>query len=169
MEGEQRVNRLVELSQSALAEMRSLLFELRSSEPPPLPTASGVTLPGITRLRRDGLIAALTKHIESLKIEEPAITLDAAQYIKQPLEMEVALFRITQEALNNVMKYAKAAQVKIHLSVAETAVHLQIEDDGVGFEQKENGRSHDENGRFCVSGQRDLNPRPDKLPVILQT
>ena len=142
-EGEQRVNRLVELSQSALAEMRALLFELRSSEPPPLPTASGVTLSGLTRLRRDGLITALTKHIESLKLEEPAITLDAAQYIKQPLEMEVALFRITQEALNNVMKYAKAAQVKIHLSVAETAVHLQIEDDGVGFEQKENGRSHD--------------------------
>jgi GAF domain-containing protein/two-component sensor histidine kinase len=141
-EGEKRVNRLLELSQSALAEMRALLFELRSSDPPPLPTASGVTLPGITRLRRDGLIAALTKHIESLKLERPSITLDAEQYQTQPLEMEIALFRITQEALNNVVKYAQAAQVKIHLSVAETAICLQIADDGVGFNQKKrNGRS----------------------------
>ena len=143
VEGEQRVNRLVELSQSALAEMRALLFELRSSDPPPLPTASGVTLPGITRLRRDGLITALMQHIESLKLDQPAITLDAEQYIQQPLEMEIALFRITQEALNNVVKYAKAEQVKIHLSVAETAVYLQIEDDGVGFEQKQNSRFHE--------------------------
>jgi signal transduction histidine kinase len=143
-EGEQRVNRLLELSQGALAEMRALLFELRSSEPPPLPTASGVTLPGITRLRRDGLIAALTKHIESLKLERPSITLDAEQYRTQPLETEIALFRITQEALNNVVKHAKAAQVKIHLSVEEKVVCLQVEDDGVGFEQKKrNGRSPD--------------------------
>ncbi len=142
-EGEQRVNRLLELSQSALAEMRALLFELRSSEPPPLPTASGVTLPGITRLRRDGLITALTNHIESLKLEQPAISLDTVQYRQQPLETEIALFRITQEALNNVVKYAQAEQVRIHLSVAETAVYLQIQDDGVGFDQKHNGRSHD--------------------------
>lgn len=142
VEGEKRVNRLLELSQSALAEMRALLFELRSSDPPPLPTASGVTLPGITRLRRDGLIAALTKHIESLKRERPSISLDTEQYQTQPLETEIALFRITQEALNNVVKYAQAAQVQIHLSVTETAVGLQIEDDGVGFNpQKGNGRS----------------------------
>jgi signal transduction histidine kinase len=137
-EGQRRINRLLELSQSALAEMRALLSNLRTSDPPPpLPTASGVTLPGITRLQRDGLVAALTKHIESLKLERPQIALDVVQYEPQPLETEVALFRITQEALNNTIKHAAAAQVKIHLALIGTDVYLQVEDDGVGFEQKE--------------------------------
>ena len=141
-EGESRVSRLLELSQSALAEMRALLFELRSSDPPPLPTESGVTLPGITRLRRDGLVAALSKHIESLRLKSLAVSLDAAQYEPQALEMEIALFRITQEALNNVVKHATASRVMINLSVDETAVCLRVEDDGVGFEPKKgNGRS----------------------------
>ena len=156
-EGEQRVDRLLELSQSALAEMRALLFELRSSEPPPLPTASGVTLPGITRLRRDGLVTALTNHIESLQLDQPAISLETAQYRQQPLETEIALFRITQEALNNVIKHAKAAQVRIHVSVDETAVTLQIEDDGIGFNPTRNGRSHD------GIGLRSMNERAQAL------
>ncbi|MFZ0546549.1 MAG: GAF domain-containing protein [Candidatus Promineifilaceae bacterium] len=141
-EGERRVNRLLELSQSALAEMRALLFELRTSDPPPLPTESGVTLPGITRLRRDGLVSALTRHVESLKLERPEIALDTEEYYSQPLPMEIALFRIVQEALNNVTKHARAKAVKICLTVAETAVCLQIEDDGVGFDPEQgNDRS----------------------------
>ncbi|MFO7680778.1 MAG: GAF domain-containing sensor histidine kinase [Chloroflexota bacterium] len=142
-EGKKRVNRLLELSQNALAEMRALLFELRSSEPPPLPTSSGVPLPGITRLRREGLAAALTKHVESLKLDRPFIVLEIGQYRPQPLALEIALFRITQEALNNVIKHAQAAQVKIHLALDDTVICLQIEDDGVGFELKkqDNGRS----------------------------
>lgn len=134
-EGEQRVQRMLDLSQAALAEMRALLFELRSSEPPPLPTETGVTLAGITRLRRDGLLAALSKHVESLKLERPAIDLNPDKYRSQPLVVEIALFRITQEALNNVVKHAAATQVTIRLSVDETAVCLQVTDNGVGFEQ----------------------------------
>jgi GAF domain-containing protein len=141
-EGDRRVNRLLELSQSALAEMRALLFELRTSDPPPLPTEAGVTLSGITRLRRDGLLSALTQHVDSLQLERPIILLDTGEYRSQPLQMEIALFRISQEALNNVVKHAKAEEVTICLTVSEMTVCLQIEDDGVGFEpKKENGRS----------------------------
>lgn len=140
-EGQQRVNRLVELSQSALAEMRALLLELRTSDPPPLPTASGVTLPGISRLRREGLVAALSKHAESLKLERPEIKLEAGEYRPQPLDVEIALFRIAQEALNNTIKHAAAAQVTVQLTVARAAVRLQVEDDGVGFEpERRNSR-----------------------------
>ncbi len=144
-EGENRVGRLLELSRSALAEMRALLFELRTSEPPPLPTESGVTLPGISRLRRDGLVAALSQHIKSLQLTDPTILLDAEHYQSQSLETEVALFRITQEALNNVVKHAEATQVKIRLLVDETAVCLQIKDNGIGFEPK-NGSDRTSNG-----------------------
>ncbi len=134
-EGERRINRLLELSQSALAEMRALLFELRSSDPPPLPTESGVTLPGITRLRRDGLVVALSRHIESLKLERPEIMLHAENYQPRPLEIEIALFRMTQEALNNVVKHAEAARVEIDLKVDGPAVKLEIVDDGLGFDR----------------------------------
>ncbi len=142
-EGEQRVNRMLELSQSALAEMRALLAELRSSDPPPpLPTKSGVTLAGITRLQRDGLVSALGKHIESLKLQRPTIALDAEAYQPQAVETEVALFRIAQEALNNTVKHASAGHVDIHLATRDGEVQLQVKDDGVGFEQKNtNNRS----------------------------
>ncbi len=133
VEGEKRVGRLLELSQSALAEMRALLFELRLSDPPPLPTESGVTLPGITRLRHDGLVAALQQHTQSLKLKKPVISLETAEYQPQPLEYEIALFRIVQEALNNIVKYAEAKTVTIRLYVAESAVHVKIRDDGLGF------------------------------------
>lgn len=145
-EGEQRINRMLELSQSALAEMRALLFELRSSDPPPpLPTESGVTLAGITRLQRDGLVAALSKHVESLKLRRPSIALNAEQYKPQALETEVALFRIAQEALNNTVKHASAGHVEIQLVTREDEVHLQVSDDGVGFEH-ENGASRASRG-----------------------
>lgn len=142
-EGERRINRMLELSQSALAEMRALLFELRSSDPPPpLPTESGVTLAGITRLQRDGLVSALGKHIESLKLQRPTISLDAAAYQPQAVETEVALFRIAQEALNNTVKHASAGHVDIQLATREGEVRLHVKDDGVGFEQKNtNNRS----------------------------
>ncbi|HRQ36995.1 MAG TPA: GAF domain-containing protein [Chloroflexota bacterium] len=133
-EGENRVNRMLELSQNALAEMRALLFELRSSEPPPLPTESGVTLPGITRLQHEGLAAALRQHVESLRLESPAIVLETAAYQPQPLAYEIALFRIVQEALHNVVKHAEATAVTLRLYVNGTAVCVEIRDNGAGFD-----------------------------------
>jgi signal transduction histidine kinase len=51
-----------------------------------------------------------------------------------PPEFEVNLFRIAQEALNNVLKHAGASQVKIALSHEAGALRLVVEDDGRGFE-----------------------------------
>ncbi|MGQ9554939.1 MAG: GAF domain-containing sensor histidine kinase [Anaerolineae bacterium] len=48
--------------------------------------------------------------------------------------VETALFRITQEALNNVTKHSHASQVSIILAGGENRVHLTIADDGSGFE-----------------------------------
>ena len=50
-----------------------------------------------------------------------------------PLSVEQALFRISQEALNNIAKHAQAKQVKIVLIYASDEIRLQIEDDGIGF------------------------------------
>lgn len=49
-------------------------------------------------------------------------------------EVETNLYRITQEALNNVSKHAKASEVNVLLEPRGSSLVLIIEDDGVGFE-----------------------------------
>ena len=57
---------------------------------------------------------------------------------------ELHLYRITQEAINNIIKYAEASTVSIQLMKYDEEVILTIEDDGVGFdaaEKLQNGKS----------------------------
>ena len=49
-------------------------------------------------------------------------------------EKELAIYRITQEALNNIIKHANAGTVFISLVEKDGKISLSIEDDGVGFE-----------------------------------
>lgn len=51
-----------------------------------------------------------------------------------PSEMKTALFRIAQEALNNVVKHANADNAQVRLTYGERGVILQVADDGVGFD-----------------------------------
>ncbi len=107
-----------ETTQEALGEMRLLLFDLR----PPLLEEQGLADALHSRLRsvetRSGLVAEL--HAEN------AERLSAA--------MEQELYRLAQEALNNVLKHAHAARVEVRLNIAGDRATLEIVDDGVGFE-----------------------------------
>lgn len=49
-------------------------------------------------------------------------------------QKELALFRIAQEAINNILKYAKATLVEIKLILVENLLLMQIDDNGVGFD-----------------------------------
>src|SRR3712207_3075300 len=49
-------------------------------------------------------------------------------------EAESALYRITQEALNNAMKYSRASRVDVLLERRDSQVVLIVEDDGAGFD-----------------------------------
>jgi signal transduction histidine kinase len=51
-----------------------------------------------------------------------------------PGEIKVALYRIAQEALNNVAKHSAASQVWLSLHCAPQRVILAVRDDGAGFE-----------------------------------
>jgi signal transduction histidine kinase len=63
-----------------------------------------------------------------LEIDLPAST-------RLPAKLETAIFRITQEALTNVVRHAEATTVRITFACGERSVALAIEDDGRGFSQ----------------------------------
>ena len=54
-----------------------------------------------------------------------------------PLSLELCLYRITQEAITNVIKFSKAKETTIQLMKHEKSLLLTIEDDGVGFDKSE--------------------------------
>jgi two-component system sensor histidine kinase UhpB len=64
-----------------------------------------------------------------------------------PFSTEIALFRIVQEALTNVMKHARADQVIVTLETAAEAVRMTITDNGVGFDPEDT--CHENGKRSC--------------------
>ena len=56
--------------------------------------------------------------------------------IRLPAEVEIALFRIAQEALHNVTKHAKATHVDIELIEEKGDIMMAITDNGIGFDMK---------------------------------
>jgi signal transduction histidine kinase len=117
-EGQRRIARVLELSQQSLAEMRALLVELRPAGPVP-----------------NGLVQALRRHLERLAARERlVIELEASRYSGYPRDAEEALYRVVQEALNNVVKHARASRVTIQLSQAEAGLTLTVTDNGQGFD-----------------------------------
>jgi signal transduction histidine kinase len=102
----------------ALAEMRSLIFELR---PAPLDD--------------DGLCGALNKLVESVQVRTDARISFSAQ-ADAPLvpDAESAIFRIVQEALGNAVKHAGAKSITVRIVDAGDLVQVRVSDDGVGFD-----------------------------------
>ena len=59
-----------------------------------------------------------------------------------PTDVKVAFYRIAQEALNNVVKHARANQVNVRLRCEKGTVELEIADDGKGFDPGEVSAEH---------------------------
>jgi signal transduction histidine kinase len=72
-----------------------------------------------------------------------------------PPHVEVALYRIAQEALQNVMKHAGAERVTLRLSTGHGAVQLSVEDDGRGFQPAETGRNRNGEPSYGLVGMRE--------------
>ncbi|NPV60262.1 MAG: response regulator [Actinobacteria bacterium] len=84
-----------------------------------------------------GLEVALEKHVAQLQEKAGChIILETAQGGLPPLtlEAETALYRIAQEAVNNVLKHSRCNQAKVSLRVEGDTIVLEITDDGVGFD-----------------------------------
>jgi signal transduction histidine kinase len=131
--GEKRVERLLELSQAALAEMRALLAELRSAAAASTRARQDEDERLVDSVRRLGLIGAIERQLDSSRKDGIHASFDAGSYVPLPAPTENALFRIAQEALHNVVKHANARHVGVALEATPNGVRLTVRDDGKGL------------------------------------
>lgn len=85
-----------------------------------------------------GLKAALENLIEKIQKGSPNLMIELTTQGLDRCDpaVEINLYRIAQEALHNIIKYAKANYVKIFLLKNNTHIHMKIEDNGIGFNRK---------------------------------
>jgi PAS domain S-box-containing protein len=94
-------------------------------------------------LGKDGLKEAMNELVENVsKANNISILFFADDdYPKQSIDKnkELMLYRIAQEQLTNIIKYAHASDVHIHLKQVDGFIYLSINDNGVGFIVEETG------------------------------
>jgi two-component system nitrate/nitrite sensor histidine kinase NarX len=125
-EARKSLNDLRRLTRAAQAEMRALLAELRPS--------------AITDTELGDLIYLLGNALAG-RINVP-VTINVAKEILLPAEVQVAFYRVCQEALNNIAKHAKASRVSVDLKHDDAAVELCIRDNGRGFDSEQTHAGH---------------------------
>jgi len=114
----ERLHELRELTRGALGEMRTLLVELRPA--------------ALVKADLTELISQLADAIVGRARLPVEVTFEGN--ISPPVDVKIALYRIVQEALNNVVKHARASEATLSLRAdAEGNLVLHITDDGRGF------------------------------------
>lgn len=116
--GKQKIEEIRELTRGALAEMRTLLMELRPS------SLEDVPLPDLLQQLAEAFIGRARIPIEC----------EICSTIELPSPVKIGFYRIAQEALNNIQKHSKATKAAIQLNEENKYVSLSISDNGIGFE-----------------------------------
>jgi len=117
-EARKSTEELRQLTRGALAEMRTLLLELRPAT--------------LTQTRLSDLIKQLCEAF--IGRSRLPITLNIEGDCELPPEVQIAIYRIAQESLNNVFKYARAKQVNVSLFLLPNSLRFEVCDNGVGFD-----------------------------------
>jgi signal transduction histidine kinase len=114
----EHLHELRDTAQEALREMRLLIFELRRPA-----------------LEKSGLAAALQARLDAVEIRggvHAELQVEGGEHL--PAAVQAELYNIIQEALNNVLKHARAKSVSIRLRFEGAGADVEVSDDGVGFE-----------------------------------
>jgi PAS domain S-box-containing protein len=114
------------LNRGALAQMRTLLLELRGDPLEEVP------------LRQ--LLRQLAEAAEARSSANVLLTIRGD--VQLPPDLHVAVYRITQEALTNVTRHARASRSWVDLDLKPGEAHLVIGDDGCGFDPATVGAAH---------------------------
>ncbi len=112
------VEYVLSLAEVGMAEMRSLIFELRPES-----------------LESEGLNAAIRKQVEAMQARHGMqVAFESCEEPDLPLTVKDAVYRIAQESLHNVVKHSKATQVSLRLTSKEAGLRLEVVDNGKGFD-----------------------------------
>jgi PAS domain S-box-containing protein len=98
-----------------------------------------------------GLLAAIREHVEQ-EVVDGCLQVDVQENLDDTLYaplLKGTVFRIVQEALNNVRHHSHAAHVKIVMREEDQRLHVEVKDDGVGFDPE-----HIASDRFGILGIR---------------
>ena len=121
------LNKLSALTKGALAEMRTLLVELR---------------PGaLTEIELTQLLTYLVNSFRT-RLEGDIVYETAGCAKGLDPETKVSMYRIAQEALNNVVRHSRATYVSVELKCTPQTVELDIRDNGNGFDARGISASH---------------------------
>lgn len=106
-------------------------------------------------LKKFGLITAMEEQIELLKLRNSTqiYFYQSVQRSFYDSKMELGLFRIFQELLNNSIKHAQAKEINIQLIEHESELNLIVEDDGIGFHKESNSLSYKGSGLSNISSR----------------
>lgn len=118
-QGRARLEEMRQLTRGALAEMRTLLLELRPA------ALAESKLPDLLRQLAEAVVG---------RARIPVEVVTSGECDELPPEVTVALYRIAQEALNNVAKHSGAARAEVSLACGAEGVELVVQDDGRGFD-----------------------------------
>jgi signal transduction histidine kinase/low affinity Fe/Cu permease len=118
---EAKLDDCIQLAAGVLDRIRDLSLDLR----PPL-------------LGEIGLAGALDAHINNLAdMSGLEIRLDAGRLQRLPPQIEIACFRVAQEALTNAIRHAEATRISVRLFLEQGRLQLRVADNGVGFDWDE--------------------------------
>src|SRR5688500_17771280 len=109
-----------------MAEMRALLAELRPS------TLTDAELGDLLRLLGSAFTGRTNIPAKVSVVGQGVLSAD----------VQVAIYRVCQEALNNVAKHARASLVEIDLKQEGPSIELSIRDDGQGFDPEQTACGH---------------------------
>jgi signal transduction histidine kinase len=123
----EQLSHLQQLNRGAVSEMRMLLFELRPDS------------------LRQAPLSELFKHMADAALTRSGVTVTISMRGESalPVAVKQQMYRIAQEAVNNLMRHSKATEAKLSLSaVSDVACEMTISDNGVGFNPAEGKPGH---------------------------
>lgn len=133
LENEVTKLRRIQLHEEALLALEAVVQRIREAIGELRQVATGLRP---TMLDDLGILSTLDWLFRTYQDTHPEINVAKRYVIEEcdiPQELKVVIYRIVQEALNNIAKHAGADQVTIQLEKITSAIHLFIEDNGQGF------------------------------------
>jgi signal transduction histidine kinase len=153
------MQKVIRLAQRANHEVRTLLFELRPMT-----------------LEAQGLVPTLQRYFERFADSPTRLLLHSNEVEPLDRNVQVILFNVAQEAVNNAMKHARASVVNVRLNRTNDEVTLLVEDDGKGFDLELVRENYEDRGSFgllnieerarLVNGTAEIQSTPGKGTTV---